>query len=166
MFYSERLQYSGVMRKEESNEVCLSSIPKGEKSIAMLYFNKDGYSVYCKKYKEYWDWVNKRNDERYKTTLAHGKNYDSKNMMHVFRLLLMAKEIATEEQINVRRKDRDFLLSVKEGKFEYDELLQKSESLKDELSILYQNSNLQTEPDIDVIDALLVKMREMYYNEV
>ena len=78
----------------------------------------------------------------------------------------MAKEIATEEQINVRRKDRDFLLSVKEGKFEYDELLQKSESLKDELSILYQNSNLQTEPDIDVIDALLVKMREMYYNEV
>ena len=30
----------------------LNSIPKGEKPIAMLYFNKDGYSVYCKKYKE------------------------------------------------------------------------------------------------------------------
>lgn len=166
LFYSEGLQYSGVMRKEESNEVCLSSIPKSEKPIGMLYFNKDGYSVYCKKYKEYWDWVNKRNDERYKTTLAHGKKYDSKNMVHVFRLLLMAKEIATEGQINVRRKDRDFLLSVKDGKFEYDELLQKAETLKDELPILYQNSNLQTEPDIDVIDALLVKMRRMYYSEV
>lgn len=166
LFYADGLQYSGIMRKEESNEVCLSSIPKSEKPIAMLYFNKDGYSVYCKKYKEYWDWVNKRNDERYKTTLAHGKKYDSKNMMHVFRLLLMAKEIATEGQINVRRKDRDFLLSVKDGKFEYDELLQKAETLKDELPILYQNSNLQTEPDIDVIDALLVKMRRMYYSEV
>jgi hypothetical protein len=165
LFYADGLQYSGIMRKEESNEVCLSSIPKSEKPIAMLYFNKDGYSVYCKKYKEYWNWVNKRNDERYKTTLAHGKNYDSKNMMHVFRLLLIAKEIATEEQIKVRRKDRDFLLSVKDGKFEYDELLQKAEALKDKLPILYQNSNLKTEPDIDMIDALLVKMRGMYYNE-
>ncbi len=166
LFYADGLQYSGIMRKEKSNEVCLSSIPKNEKPIALLYFNKDGYSVYCKKYKEYWDWVNKRNDERYKTTMIHGKNYDSKNMMHVFRLLLMAKEIATEGQINVRRKDRDFLLSVKEGRFEYDELLQKAEALKDELPILYQNSNLKTEPDIDVVDAILVKMRGMYYNEV
>ena len=82
----------------------------------MLYFNKDGYSVYCKKYKEYWEWVGKRNEARYNTTMSHGKNYDSKNMMHVFRLLLMAKEIAEEGKINVYRNDREFLLSIKEGK--------------------------------------------------
>ncbi len=166
LFYSDDLPYSGIMRKEESNEVCLSSVPKNEKPIAMLYFNKDGYSVYCKKYKEYWGWVEKRSEERYQTTMTHGKNYDSKSMMHVFRLLLMAREIATERRVNVWRKDREFLLSIKEGKFEYDELLQKAEALKDELPILYQNSDLKAEPDIDVIDALLIKMRGMYYNEV
>ena len=166
LFYSDELQYSGIMRKDESNDVCLSSIPKGEKAIAMLYFNKDGYSVYCKKYKEYWDWVEKRNEERYKTTMSHGKNYDSKNMMHVFRLLLMAKEIAIEGKINVFRKDRDFLLSVKEGKFDYDELVQKAEALKDELPALFQNSDLPVEPDINSIDSLLIKMRETYYGEV
>ena len=166
LFYSETLQYSGIMRKEESNDVSLSSIPKGEKAIAMLYFNKDGYSVYCKKYKEYWDWVKKRNEERYKTTMSHGKNYDSKNMMHVFRLLLMAKEIATEGKINVLRKDRDFLLSVKQGKFEYDELLQKAETLKDELPALYQKSGLQEEPDVEMIEALLIKIRKAFYKEV
>jgi hypothetical protein len=165
MFYSDDLNYLGVMRKEESNDVCVSSIPKGENPVGLLYFNKDGYSVYCKKYKEYWDWVEKRNDERYNTTMSHGKNYDSKNMMHVFRLLTMAKEIATEGKINVFRKDRDFLLSIKEGKFEYDELLQKAEILKNDLPILFQNSDLPIEPNIERINKLLIEIREEYYKK-
>jgi hypothetical protein len=78
----------------------------------------------------------------------------------------MAKEIAAEGKINVFRKDRDFLLSVKAGKFEYDELLLKAETLKDELPDLYQHSNLMDKPDIDAIDLLLVKMRKDYYKEV
>ena len=163
MFYSESIQYGGIMRKEESNDVCLSSIPKGEKPIAMLYFNKDGYSLYCKKYKEYWEWVEKRNDERYNTTMSHGKNYDSKNMMHVFRLLLMAKEIATEGKVNVSRKDRVFLLDVKQGTYEYDDLLTRAELLRNELPELFQKSNLPVEPDTDSINRLLVNMREDYY---
>jgi len=163
LFYSDNISYAGIVRKEESNDVCVSSIPKGENPVAMLYFNKDAYSGYCKKYKEYWDWVEKRNDERYKTTMQHGKNYDSKNMMHVFRLLLMAKEIAVEGKINVHRKDREFLLAVKEGKFEYDDLVQKAEILKNELPLLYQQSKLIDEPDIYRINELLIKMREACY---
>ena len=166
MFYSTELPYSGVMRTEKANEVALSNIPKGEITVGMLYFNRDGYSVYCKRYKEYWEWVEKRNEARYNTTMSHGKNYDSKNMMHVFRLLLMAKEIATEGKINVHRKDREFLLSIKEGKYEYDELLSKAELLKSELPSLYEKSGLQELPDIESINRLLIEMRKGYYKEV
>lgn len=163
LYYSEENNYSGVAKKDNANDVSLSSIPKGEKKTGMLYFNKDGYSIYCKQFAAYWDWVAKRNDERYNTTMAHGKKYDSKNMMHVFRLLLVAKEIATEGTINVNRKDRDFLLSIKEGKFEYDELVQKATALKDKLALLYQKSGLMDVPDVELIDKLLIKMREVYY---
>lgn len=163
LYYSNELNYSGVAKKDNANEVSLSSIPKGEKPIAMLYFNKDAYSIYCKQYKEYWDWVAKRNEQRYDTTMLHGKKYDSKNMMHVFRLLLMAKEIAVDGKINVFRNDRDFLLAIKEGKFEYDELVQKAEALKGELPLLYEQSNLQDEPNTESINELLIKMREVYY---
>jgi uncharacterized protein len=163
LYYSKEYQYSGVMKKDNANDVSLSSIPKGEQPIAMLYFNKDGYSIYCKQYKEYWDWVAKRNEVRYKTTMTHGKKYDSKNMMHVFRLLLVAKEIAIEGKVNVFRKDREFLLAIKEGQFEYDDLVQKAEALKNELPLLYQNSGLKDEPDVKMIDELLIKMRELYY---
>lgn len=163
LFYSKENQYSGVIKKEEANDVCLSSIPKGETPVGLLYFNKDGYSLYCKKYKEYWEWVEKRNDERYNTTMAHGKNYDSKNMMHVFRLLLTAKEIATEGKVNVWRKDREFLLDIKQGKYEYEDLLTKAELLKTELPALYAKADLQDEPDIKKINELLIEMREDYY---
>jgi uncharacterized protein len=165
LFYSETAFYAGIVKKENANDVCLSSIPKGEKPIAMLYFNKDGYSAYCKQYVEYWEWVEKRNEERYKKTMQHGKKYDAKNMMHVFRLLLVAKEIAREGEINVFRKDRDFLLSIKEGKFEYDQLVDKATALKDELPSLYQQSNLMDEPNHKLINKTLIKMREVYYGE-
>ncbi len=96
LYYSQEHAYAGIVRKESSSDICLSGIPKGETPNALLYFNKDGYSMYCRKYKEYWEWVGKRNEVRYNTTMAHGKKYDAKNMMHVFRLLRMAREIATE----------------------------------------------------------------------
>lgn len=164
LYHSHQHLYAGIIRKDNANDVCLSSIPKGEAPVGLLYFNKDGYSIYCKRYKEYWDWVAKRNEARYNTTMTHGKNYDSKNMMHVFRLLFMAKEIAVERMINVRRKDREYLLDIKQGKFEYDELVEKAETIKEELSVLYTASELIDKPDMKAVNELLSKMREEYYN--
>lgn len=164
LYHSLEIPYKGIIKSVRANDIALSSIPKGEEVIGMLFFNKDGYSTYCKKYKEYWDWVGKRNEERYKTTVSHGKNYDSKNMMHTFRLLHMAKEIASDKTINVRRPDRTFLLDVKQGKYEYDELVSWAEERKLELEHLYVSSMLPEKPDLTLINNLLIKIREQFYN--
>ncbi len=164
IFKSTEIPYKGIVKKEDSNDVSTSSIPKGEKPIGLMYFNKDGYSTYCKKYKEYWDWVELRNEERFKTTQAHGKNYDSKNMMHTIRLLRVAKEIAEEGKLNVKRPDRDFLLNVKMGTYEYDDLLAQAEEMKEELNTLYENSTLPDQPDLDKVNELLVKVRSEFYS--
>jgi len=165
LYHSLEIPYKGIIKSERANDVALSSIPKGEEAIGMLFFNKDGYSTYCKKYAAYWNWVEKRNEERYKTTVSHGKNYDSKNMMHTFRLLHMAKEIASKSTINVRRPDREFLLDVKSGKFEYDELVSWAEERKFELEELYATSNLVEKPDLDKINELLISIRTKFYAE-
>lgn len=164
LYHSQDIPYKGVMSSENANDISLSSIPKGEKAIGMLFFNKDGYSTYCKKYKEYWIWVEERNEERYKTTVSHGKNYDSKNMMHTFRLLHMAREIAVEGTINVKRSDRKFLLDIKKGNYEYDELLDWAEGVKQKLEHLYVTSSLPDRPNIDRINDLLIHTREAFYN--
>lgn len=166
LHYSDDIPYKGIMKKENSNEIAVSKVPKGEETLALLHFNKDGYSTYCKKYREYWEWVKKRNEERYKTTVSHGKNYDSKNMMHTFRLLHMAKEIALEGIVNVRREDREYLLSIKRGEFEYDELVAKAEAQKVALESLFANSNLPIMPDAKIVEKLLVKVRANFYAEM
>jgi len=163
LFYSEEVSYNGIAR-ENANEVCLSSVPKSEQPIAVLYFNVDGYSSYCKKYKEYWDWVEKRNEERYKSNVSHSKNYDAKNMMHTFRLLHMAKEIALNNEINVKRADRDYLLSIKNAEFEYDDLVYRAEKIKSSLDEIYDDSQLIEKPILKNINQLLFKMRNDFYN--
>lgn len=164
LYYNEKAGFNGIVRHDNSNEVCLSSIPKGIEQLALLYINRDGYSMYCKEYREYWDWVQKRNEERYESTQKHGKNYDAKNMMHVFRLLEMAGEIGRDCKVNVKRPNRDFLLTIKSGKFEYEELLKMAEQRKAEMVIAFEHSNLREVPNLEYINELTFKLREKFYN--
>ena len=164
LYYENNNQYKGVIKNKKSTEICLSSIPKESKPKAIMYFNKDGYSTYCKRYKEYWQWVSKRNEARYEKTKSHGKNYDSKNMMHTFRLLDMAIEIAKEKQVNVHRPNRDFLLSIKNGEFDYDDLLKLAKQKQIEMELAFESSGLQEKPDLELINELLIHFRNFFYH--
>jgi predicted nucleotidyltransferase len=166
LYHDENLNFSGIMKRKNANDVALSSIPKDLPQQGLLYFNKDGYSKYCKDYREYWDWVEKRNEDRYENTKSSGKNYDSKNMMHTFRLLAMAIEIAKEKQINVKRPDRDFLLSIKSGIFEYDVLLALAKEKQKEMEAAFEASDLPETPNVEWIKTLTFQLREQFYYEM
>ncbi|HLP52619.1 MAG TPA: nucleotidyltransferase domain-containing protein [Chitinophagales bacterium] len=155
--------FRGIVVKENANDVSLSSVPKGLTPLTVLCFNKDGYSKYCRDYREYWDWVAKRNDERYNNTLQHGKNYDAKNMMHVFRLLNMAEEIATEKRVNVRRPDREYLLRIRQGEFEYDDLVKQADEKIEKIQEAYLHCDLQDSPDKSKVNELLFELLESIY---
>ncbi len=157
-----------VMRgiySNNANEVMTSIVPEQLKPLAFMSFNKEGYSSYCKDYHEYWNWVNNRNDSRYEKTLEHGKNYDAKNMMHTFRLLLMSYDIANEGRVKVRRNDRSFLLDIKSGKYMYEELISKSYELFAKVEKAYKDCNLPPTPDIKGAEKLLVEMRYELYKK-
>lgn len=165
LYYSAQGGFNGIVRGADSNDVCLSSIPKGTAQNALMYFNRDGYSSYCKEYREYWDWVDKRNENRYENTKSHGKNYDAKNMMHVFRLLEMAIEIGKEKKVNVKRPNRDFLLEIKSGKFEYEELLRLAAEKRTEMEAAFENSTLSEKPDLDLINELAYRLRDRFFKD-
>lgn len=166
LYYSDEGIYSGIMRKEDSMDISLSSVKVGEKPIATLSFNKDGFSKYCKDYKSYWEWVEKRNEVRYENTIEHGKNYDAKNMMHTFRLLDMAEEIGRTGSVVVRRPNRELLLQIKSGSFSYEELVNRAEERLDEIETIYQNSDLPDQPDLKRINELLVSIRQAFYAQL
>lgn len=161
--FPSAIKPQGVYSGETANDVLLSTVPEGILPLATLSFNKDGYSRYCREYKDYWEWVEKRNTERYENTVSHGKNYDAKNMMHVFRLLNMAEDIARYKQVNVRRTEREWLLRVRAGEFMYEDLVKQAEEQIVRVDALFLQSDLPDQPDPVLADRILVSIREKMY---
>jgi predicted nucleotidyltransferase len=166
LFYDaeENLGYKGIIQKESSNEVSLSSIPKEEVPVVYLSCNKDGYSKYCKEYTEYWSWIDKRNEDRYQTNQQHGKNYDSKNMMHTIRLLQTAEQILSTGKLNIRVPNRAELLAIKSGEKEYDELLELADELITSIENYYKTSTLPEHPDEQKGLETLIDIRKRLYS--
>lgn len=153
--------YSGIVHPDgKSNEVRLSSIPKGETPICFMTYNQNGYESHCKKYKEYQEWVEKRNPVRYESNLK--SNYDCKNMMHCVRLIHMGKELAEGKGFNVVRTwDREMLLDIRNHKYEYDEIIEYVEKLYKETDEKSKTCNLPDTVDKEKVHKLLIEARKL-----
>ena len=147
----------------ESNQLRLSSIPKGETPICNIIYNKDGYTMHCKDYKEYQEWLENRNEARYVETQEHGQRIDGKNMMHCMRLIRMAQEIGRGEGIQVRRADAQELLAIRRGEVDLDNLIQMADQAIEEMDNIFDNSNLPNKVDPKLVNDLLVKIRKEFY---
>ncbi len=157
--------YKGMVGEDKlSNELRLSSVSKGEKPICYINYNKDGYSQHCREYKEYKEWEEKRNPVRYKSNL--NKNYDAKNMMHSFRLLQMCIEIANGGTFNADRRgiDREFLLNVKNHKYEYEEIIEMLDKKKEEMDKAISESKIPDDIDVNFVNQLLIDIRKKQLN--
>lgn len=161
--FDSECNFRGLIKDNESTQLRLSEIPKefAEKNPShILWYNLDGFEVHCKQHKAYWKWVKERNEERHKTNVSHGKNYDSKNMMHLFRLLEMAFGIAVDSRIVTRPNNTEWLQEIREGKLDYDNLMRDAEWLFKTIKTHYSMSNLPEMPDTELGKSLLLKFRK------
>ena len=147
----------------ESNQLRLSSIPKGEEPICNIIYNKDGYSQHCKDYHSYQEWLENKNDARWVDVKSHGQKIDGKNMMHCKRLMGMAREIAEGKGIIVRRPDAEYLISIRKGEVDLQTLIDDVETEIKEIDRLFSESNLPDSVDMEFIHNLIVKIRKQIY---
>ena len=161
----EFFHYGGIVHPDEiekSNTVRLSSVPKGEKPICFMTYNKNGYMRHCRDYKDYKEWEKNRNPVRYESNLGH--NYDAKNVMHCMRLVRMAKELAQGKGFNVVWTwDRDYLLDIRNHKFEYEDVMAQLEKEKLEMEEAIKSCTLPEKVDFDKVNDLLYDVRLKYY---
>ena len=155
------LGYRGVINVEaDGNELRLSSIEdKDDRPVCFVSYNQNGYSSHCRQYAEYQDWVRNRNPKRYESNLV--KNYDSKNMMHCFRLMHTAAEIAEGKGMILERTwDRQFLLDVRNHKYEYEEIVEKLEEDKERMNRLMEQSTIREKIDVGLVNDLMIEIRK------
>lgn len=157
----KELGFKGIMQCKEANDISLSSIPKYMKPEATISFNKDGYSSYCKDYKEYWNWVKERNPHRYNDNTSHGQNLDGKNMMHCLRMLDMAIEIAEGKGVNLIRPNREWLLGVRKGEVSYDEIMDLIDQKKEQMDNAFDMSDLPEKIDADMVHNIILQIRKI-----
>jgi hypothetical protein len=125
----------------------------------IIHYNKDGYSMHCKDFKEYSEWLEKRNTQRYVDTQEHNQQIDGKNLLHCRRLLDMAIEIATEGTISVKRPNADYLLSIRKGEVKLKDIIKQAEEDIKGLEELFKKSSLPKECDKKWINDLLIEIR-------
>ena len=154
--------YRGLVSNKDLDTLVFSSVPKEAQPVCWMHFNEDAFKAHCKAHREYWLWVEQRNEERYATNSNHGRGYDSKNLMHTIRLLEMAGEIAREGVLKIRRPNREALLQIRSGEFAYEELVARAEELHAGLGPAYAASDLPDSPDRERVNQLLVEIRKEF----
>ncbi|MBD0288457.1 MAG: hypothetical protein ICV65_07275 [Flavisolibacter sp.] len=63
-----------------------------------------------------------------------------------------------------KRSNYDFLLRIRNGQFEYDALMGKTQQKMEQIEILYLQSSLPEEPDAATVNDL-VELRRKFYNK-
>jgi len=149
----------------ESNQLRLSSIPKDEIPICNIIYNKDGYTMHCKDYNSYQEWLTNRNEQRWVDVESHGQKIDGKNMMHCKRLLEMSIEIGRGEGILVRRPNAQDLLAIRRGEVDLKTLIDESEKIIRDLDSVFADSNLPDSVDPGLVHDILVDIRRKFYSK-
>ena len=166
--YKTPMGFRGLVnRNNTSNEVRFSSsssIPKGEKYILVVSYNGDGYSTYCRQWREYNDFEKHHNVERF--NLAKEKQFDRKNMTHSARLVSMGIEIAKGQGVLVDRTniDREFLLKIRTGNMTYEEIMDWLSKKKKEMEDAMEKSTIPEDIDQEFLNDISIKMRRVFYN--
>lgn len=156
---AEPLGLKGIIL-DDSNTVRTSSVPKELTCLGIVQYGKDSYIQHCNKYKEYQTWLKERNTQRYVDIDEHGQKVDGKNLLHCVRLIDTAKEIVLEKQVNVKRPNADYLISIRKGKVQLEPLLKDCEEKLKELDRLYKDSDLPLNVEHKTLNKILTKIRE------
>jgi predicted nucleotidyltransferase len=88
---------------------------------------------------------------------------NTKHAMHLVRLLRMCREILDGRGVIVKRPDREELLSIRFGKWSYDQLIEWADREDAGLSELYEKSTLPHAPPVEKLNQLCVAMHDAFW---
>lgn len=114
--------------------------------------------------KQHWDqyqnWKKERNVKR--SALEEKYGYDTKHAYHLVRLIRMCREVLTTGKVIVKRPDREELLSIRNGAWSYEKLIEFADSEEKALNVLYNTCTILPKvPDKEKLDQLEIKLVEM-----
>jgi predicted nucleotidyltransferase len=127
-------------------------------------FKKErAYKIAAHQYEQYEEWKEKRNKSRYE--LEEKFHYDTKHGMHLVRLYRSCEELLKTGKLNVKRADAEELLSIRNGAWTYDELIEWADKQDKLIDELYKTSTLRKEPERVKINEWMISTISEYHSK-
>jgi uncharacterized protein len=118
------------------------------------------YNSAKQRWDQYQNWKKTRNKTR--SALEEKFGYDTKHAYHLVRLIRMCREVLTTGKVIVKRPDREELLTIRNGAWSYEKLIDFAETEEIALNELYNTSTvLPKVPDKDKLDRLAIELVEI-----
>jgi len=131
----------------------------GEQPLMILRFKEDAYEAEKVKFKSYTAWKeNRKNTIR--NLIEEKFGYDTKNAMHLVRLMRTGYECVTQGIYIVKRPDAKELLSIREGAWSYDRLKEYAVSMDEKIKNAITTSPLPDEVDIEKVKKLIIEVQD------
>lgn len=162
----------GLITKERyqtySDDYSLNTTYDGESEVnvvplCIVKFLKSEYKLAMERWEQYWSW--KRNRNQVRSELEEKYGFDCKHAMHLVRLLRMGVEALRDEEIVVKRPDAEELLSIRNGAWTYEEILEYAGEMDNKIKELYKKTKLRKKPDIKFAASLLMDLQDMVWNK-
>lgn len=132
--------------------------------VAIVKFNRAVYTAAKENWSNYWEWKKARNQAR--SALEEQFGYDTKHAMHLVRLLRMGAEALETGVLNVRRQDAAELLSIRNGAWEYDRVVEYAEEMDSHVrNVLYPKTNLPKKPNTKLAAELIMDIQDMMWTQ-
>lgn len=132
--------------------------------LFIIKFNKAVYASAKETWENYWTWKKNRNEAR--SALEEQFGYDTKHAMHLVRLLRMGAEALEQGVLHVKRPDAAELLSIRHGKWTYDEVVEYAEYMENYVhKVLYPKTCLPKRPDLAFAAELTMAIQDLAWNK-
>jgi hypothetical protein len=132
---------------------------RDEHPIMLLRFKDDAYEAAKVKYKSYMAWKeNRKNTVR--NLIEEKFGYDTKNAMHLVRLMRTGYECVSEGVYIVKRPDAKELLNIREGAWPYDKLKDYAIEMDEKIKNAMKTSPLADEVNIEKVQKLIIDIQD------
>lgn len=133
----------------------MRTIGFSENFIEVLKKEKQ-YQAAMRDWHNYQEWKKNRNPARAAMEAKWG--LDLKHACHLYRLILMCKEILETGKVHVKRPDAELLRSIRNGAKSYEEIVDFAEKHNELLNESVKKSKLPAHPDMDKINNIIIDM--------
>jgi uncharacterized protein len=129
-----------------------------DSNVIAIVDQEKRYQTAQQQWGQYQDWLKNRNPARAALEAQHG--YDCKHGSHLVRLMRVCAEILKTGEIHVKRPDAAELLSIRQGAWSYDRLIEWAREQDAAMEDLYKKTSLPREPKRAKINELIIELNE------